>query len=261
MNRDVFYLPYPWASYSKKLSSRIDNPQFAGFFIPDDTFGRGVRLVIGREGTIAEGNCVTLYWLVDESDGVIADIRYQAFGASALIGALEAACQLLLRKNYNQAKRISTDLIDREMRDKPDVEAFPREVYGHLNLVLAAIENAADQCTDIPFDEVYVASPLHPGHESGGLYPGWEGLAKKEKIFVIEEVIQKEIRPYIELDAGGIQIIDLSDQHELTIAYQGSCTTCYSATGSTLNAIQQILQARVHPSIYVTPDASFLKRE
>ncbi|MBS0648524.1 MAG: NifU family protein [Verrucomicrobia bacterium] len=260
MNKDVFYLPYPWAHYSKKLAYKIEHPQFAGFFLPEDTLGRGVRLVIGREGSIAEGNAVTMYWLVDESDGIISDIRYQVFGASALIGALEAACQLLLRKNYDQARRISADLIDREVRDKSDAEAFPREVYGHLNLVLSAIETASEQCTDIPFDEVYIDSPLHPDTVSAGLYPGWENLPQADKIRVIEEVIQKEIRPYIELDAGGIQIMGLSDQYQLTIAYQGSCTTCYSATGSTLNAIQQILQTRVHPSIQVIPDLSFLKQ-
>ena len=260
MNKDIFYLPYPWAQYSKKLAQKIQHPQYAGFFLPEDVMGRGLRLVIAREGSIASGNALTLYWLVDESDGIISDIRYQVFGASALIGALEAACQLLLRKNYEQAKRVSADLIDREVRDKNDKEAFPPEVYGHLNLVLSAIENASEQCTDIPYDEVYVDSPIHPEIASGGLYPDWLALSKAEKIQVIEEIIQKEIRPYIELDAGGIQIIDLSDQYELTIAYQGSCTSCHSATGSTLNAIQQILHARVHPDIVVTPDLSFLKQ-
>jgi len=258
MNKDIFYLSYPWAHYSKKLAQKIEHPQYAGFFLPEDVLGRGLRLVIAREGSVAEGNALTLYWLVDETDGIISDIRYQVFGASALIGALEAACQLLLRKNYEQAKRVSADLIDREVRDKNDKEAFPPEVYGHLNLVLSAIETAAEQCGDIPYDEVYLDSPIHPDLGSGGLYPDWENLPKSEKIRVVEEIIQKEIRPYIELDAGGIQIIDLSDQHELTIAYQGSCTSCHSATGSTLTAIQQILHARVHPHIVVTPDLSFL---
>ena len=133
-------------------------------------------------------------------------------------------------------------------------------MYGHLNLVLSAIETALEQCTDIPFDEVYTDSPLHPDIGPGGLYPEWENLSKPDKLRVIEEIIQKEIRPYIELDAGGIQIISLSEQYELTIAYQGSCTSCHSATGSTLNAIQQILHARVHPGIIVIPDLSFLKQ-
>lgn len=255
MNRDIFGLPYFWVSYSKKLAHRIEHPQFVGTFSSD--IGRGLRLVMGREGSISEGNAVIFYWLVDEVDGVIADIKYQAFGASALMGALEAASQLLLRKNYDQARRLTADLIDREFRDKPEIEAFPREVYSHLNLVLAAIENASEQCTDIPFD--YTDSPLHPELLSSETYPGWDILNKNEKLAVIENVIQKEIRPYIELDAGGVQILDLSDSQELTIAFQGSCTSCHAATGSTLTAIQQILQTRIHPALRVIPDLSFLK--
>jgi NifU-like protein len=250
----MMYRPYPWSLYGKKLAQKIDQPQFVGFFKPEDVEGRGLRLVISRQESMA------LYWLVDETDGVIADIRYQMIGPSALIGALEAACQLLLRKNYDQARRISADLIDREVRDKPNVEAFPVQFYGHLNLVLEAVEEAAQQCMDIPIDETELSSPLTPEMMSGGGIEGWEELTQKAKLSIIEQVIQTEIRPYIELDAGGIQIIDLSDKHELTIAYQGSCTSCHSATGSTLTAIQNILQAKVFHAIQVIPDLSYLQR-
>lgn len=248
-----FYRPYPWCFYGKKLTQKIEQPQFVGFFKPEDTEGRGLRLVIGRQENIA------LYLLVDEMDGVIADIKYQMIGPSALIGALEAACQLLLRKNYDQARRISADLIDREVRDVPSKEAFPVQFYGYLNLVLEVIEEAASQCMDIPIDETELISPLTPERMNGSSIEGWEKLSQKEKLSIIEQVIQTEIRPYIELDAGGIQIIDLSDTHQLTIAYQGSCTSCHSATGSTLSAIQNILQVKVYPAIQVIPDLSYLK--
>lgn len=249
----TFYRPYPWYFYGKKLSQKIDQPQFVGFFKPEDVEGRGLRLVIGKQDSIA------LYWLVDETDGVIADIRYQMIGPSALIGALEAACHLLLRKNYDQARRVSADLIDKEVRDAQTQEAFPIQFYGYLNLILETIEIAAEQCMDIPINETELISPLTPEMASGTAIEGWEELSLKEKLSIIEQVIQTEIRPYIELDDGGIQIIDLSDQHELTIAYQGSCTSCHSATGSTLSAIQNILQSKVYPAIQVIPDLSYLK--
>lgn len=253
-----FYRRYPWSLYSKKLSQKIDHPQFVGFFNPEDVQGRGLRLVIGRQGSVSDGHQVTLYWLVDEMDGVIADIRYQMVGPSALIGALEAACQFLLRKNYDQARRMSADLIDREVRDRPHQDAFPVEFYGHLNLVLDAVEEAAGLCMDIPIDETELISPLPPEMLSGSGIEGWKELPKKEQIAIIEQVIEADIRPYIELDAGGVQIIDLSDEYRLTIAYQGSCTSCHSATGSTLSAIQHILQAKVDSAIQVIPDLSSL---
>jgi NifU-like protein len=73
---------------------------------------------------------------------------------------------------------------------------------------------------------------------------------------LLEEIIARDIRPYIELDAGGIQVIDLTTENEVLIAYQGSCTSCFSATGTTLSYIQQVLRAKVHPSLVVVPDLS-----
>ncbi len=254
-------LSYPWYRYSRKLANKILFPLHAGSYTAREASERGMRLSIGKAGETKEGNCVCLFLLVDEQDGVIVDAKFQVFGQSALIGAAEAACEILIRKNYDQARRISADLIDRQLRDKKEQNAFPEETASHLNLVLSAIDEVADQCMDIPLADHYVAPPmsqegLPPGETR--VYPDWDKLNVKQQITVIEEVIASDIRPYIELDAGGIEILNFIDGRELIIAYRGSCTSCHSATGATLHAIEQILRSKIHPGIVVTPDLSFL---
>lgn len=241
------YIPHPWALYSQKLKSRIVSPRFQGQLSSPKAQERQVRLVLGK----AEG--VTLFWLVDEMDGVIADASFEVFGPSFLIGAAEAACELIIRKNYQQVLRISVDLLDRQMRDKSDVEAFPFDAAPFLNRILEAIENGAEQCTDIPFIESYTDSPIGVQGEETACYEGWKELSKEGQKAVIEEVIQKEIRPYIELDAGGVQVMDIIEGIQVIISYEGACTSCYAATGSTLTAIQQILRAKVWPELVVIP--------
>jgi NifU-like protein len=78
-----------------------------------------------------------------------------------------------------------------------------------------------------------------------------------QQMTVLEQIIASDIRPYVELDAGGVQVLEVVAHREVIIAYQGSCTTCHSATGATLNAIQQILRTKVHPELVVIPDMSF----
>lgn len=258
MSHRKFTLSFPWARYSKKLIQKIENPRHGGFFSQDESKERGMRLVIGKGGALEDGNCIALFLLIDESDGVIADAKFQVFGQSALIGAAEAACEVLIRKNYDQARRLTAELIDKQVRDKSEMPAFPEETFAHLNLVLEAIEQASEQCLDIPFAEAYVMTPLEAQRDGSTGYPGWNELSREQKIAVIEEVIATEIRPYIELDAGGVQIVDLVNERELIIAYEGACTSCHSATGATLNAIQEILKSRIDPNLLVVPDASFL---
>lgn len=249
---------FPWARYSKKLNSKIEQPRCSGWFTKDEAEARLMRMVEGKEGKIADGNAISLFWLVDKDDGIIVDAKFQVYGQSALIGAAEAACELLVGKNYDQARRISADLIDKQVRDRSDTPAFPKETYPHLNLILEAIDKAAEQCTDIPFADSYVAPPVPTdmGEVIPGGYPGWKELTLKKKIAVIEQVLDQDIRPYIALDAGGVSVLNLLNDKELVIAYQGSCTSCYSSIGTTLSYIQQVLRAKVSADLVVVPDLS-----
>ncbi len=247
---------YSWNNFNKKIRRSIEQPHCAGSFGvqgPDS----GMRLVVGRSGTHQKGERVQIELLVDLEDGIIADAKYQAFGPPSLIAASEGVCAIVLRKNYDQAKRIKADLIDLEFRDKRQEAAFPPSAYVHLNAVLEALEDAADKCLDIPIADGYVAPPEqmheHSLEKGESLYPGWLDMDKVKKIAIIESVVETDIRPYVELDAGGVKIVDITNEKEILIAYQGACTTCYSSTGSTLSAIQQILRAKVYDDIIVIP--------
>lgn len=248
--------------FSKKLVNKIEKPFNVGIFSVEEAKARQMRLAIGKSRALNAFEMVQFFLLVDEEDGVIVEARFQALGSPELIGAADAVCNLMIRKNYDQAQRISADLVDKHLRDRSDQPAFPKEADAILNLILEAIEDAANACTDIPFAETYVASPVEAQLlKEGESYPHWLQLSVEHQLAIIEEVVANEIRPYIELDAGGIKILNLISGLELIIAYEGSCTTCYSATGSTLNAIQQILRARIHPEIRVIPDGSFLQAQ
>lgn len=251
-------MTFPWSRYSRKLMAKIENPRCAGYFTKDEAEARNVRLAEGQEGIVKDGNAIILYWLVDKDDGIIVDAKFQVHGQSALIGGAEAACELLVGKNYEQARRITADLIDKHLRDRSDTPSFPKETYPHLNLILEAIDAAADQCTDIPFADTYVSAPVPAdiGEVVAGGYPGWMELTLKKKIAVIEQVLDQDVRPYIALDAGGVSVLNLLNDKELIIAYQGSCTSCYSSIGTTLSYIQQVLRAKVHPDLVVVPDIS-----
>lgn len=240
--------PFYWELFSKKLREKIDRLRFVGSFNSELAATKGLRCVIGNEGRLQ------LYWLVDESDGIIADAKFQAFGPVGLIAAAEIATELVLHKNYDQVSRLTTDLIDQHVRDRKELPAFPKECDLYLNQVLSAIDNAVQQCLDIPFAATYDMTPIESdfGEIPGGI-PGWAEFPHGQKMKIIQEVLEKEISPYVELDAGGVRLIGVNETGEVNIAYEGSCTTCHSATGSTLSAIQKILRARVHPSLFVTP--------
>lgn len=221
----------------KEALQTLQPPQVATL-----TEREGMRLAIGQARNIS------LSLLVDCDDGIIADASIAIYGGHQITQAGEKLIQMILRKNYDQARRISADLLEKRCG------SYPQDRLGELNLLIEALDQAALQCMDIP---IQVASPVAHDLEGSGDYPNWEALSQKERRALIEEVIGSEIRPYIELDAGGIEIASLDDLN-VTISYSGACTSCPSSIGSTLSAIQGILRAKVHPNLQVTPDKSLL---
>lgn len=249
--------PPLWTEYSNLLQERILNPRNVGIFKENAGALQEMRVVTGKGER--DGSILILSMVVDETDGIIADAKFVALGETLLIGTADAACEVLLRKNYDQARRLTGDLIDRKLRDFSSVPALPKAADVILNFVLSVVEEASEKCLDIPLRDPAITQPIPEGMESAEEHPNWHLLSSDEKLSLIQEVIRDEIQPYIELDAGGIEVAAFNDEREVIIAYQGACTTCPSATGATLSAIQQILRSKLSPSLEVKPDLSLLQ--
>ncbi len=231
---------HPWQLYTPKLVQTILYPKHNGTLEPR----LGMRLLIGEEGSRALGNYISLHLLVDEEEGMIADAAFKVLGETALVGAADLLCDLVIGKTYTQAIRVTADMIDQKVGG-----GFPEETYPHINLALSALEDACAQASDIP---VSITTPLSHEILESGNYPDWLSMSVGERLSLIQAVIDQEVRPYIELDEGGITLIAL-EELTLKIAYQGSCTTCPSSFGSTLHSIEHILRMKVHPTLSVVP--------
>ncbi len=250
--------PHPWASYSYLLIERILNPKNVGVFKKSADEVGDMRFVSAQRWDEPHDHFVGLHLIVDETDGVIVDAKFQAFGNTALIGAADIICEMVLQKTYQQAHRLSAELIDKELRDFDHIPAFPPVAASYINLVLEVLDDVCEQCFDISLSDAPIPSPVPFCSDSTKALPDWDTLSHSERLACIREIIEREVQPYIALDAGGIQVKALSNW-EVLIAYEGACTTCPSSTGSTLNAIQELLRLRVHPHLIVKPDLSLLQ--
>lgn len=246
--------PSLWQELSKKAKDKVLSPFNQGSFPPQEYERQGHRLVTGEAGSFGQGAKVRWHWLVDTSDGILVDVRYECFGPSALIAALEVTSEMILSKAYDRALSLQSSEIERQLRDREQEPALPHEAGPYLNLILEALDLAAQSASDIPIAHPIVSplpsSDLPPGEPR---YPQWLELSLKERLSIVREVLEKEVRPYVELDQGGVEALDLVDDFKVIIVYSGACDGCFASTGSTLASIQAILRAQIHPDLRVEP--------
>ena len=74
-------------------------------------------------------------------------------------------------------------------------------------------------------------------------------LTNLQKIALIQEIIEREIRPGLQSDGGDIELIDI-DGNKVIIALRGMCTGCVMS-GVTINGVQDKLRELVSEEIIV----------
>jgi NifU-like protein len=74
-------------------------------------------------------------------------------------------------------------------------------------------------------------------------------LTNLQKIALIQEIIEREIRPGLQSDGGDIELIDI-DGNKVIIALRGMCTGCVMS-GVTINGVQDKLRELVSKEIVV----------
>lgn len=73
-----------------------------------------------------------------------------------------------------------------------------------------------------------------------------------EDLRQIEEILDRTVRPGLQADGGGLEVISYVD-NQLSVRYQGACGGCPSSSYGTLQAITSILQHEFDPEIEVIP--------
>jgi NifU-like protein len=81
----------------------------------------------------------------------------------------------------------------------------------------------------------------------------WLAKPKDEQIAAIETIIDKDIRPGLNMDGGDMHIRDLENGERLLIKWQGACGGCASSTGATLSYIEDSLRRQVFSGMQVVP--------
>ena len=84
----------------------------------------------------------------------------------------------------------------------------------------------------------------------------FEVMTKEQKLELIEDVLDDDVRPMLVMDGGNMEILDIVESaphHDLYIRYLGACSGCSAGSMGTLYAIESILQSKVNENIRVLP--------
>jgi NifU-like protein len=266
--------------YTDKVKEHFLNPRNAGEVENANA--------IGEVGSMACGDALKLTLHVDDK-GTIEDAKFQTFGCASAIASASALTEMLKGKSLEEAEKITNQEIADYLGGLPK-EKMHCSVLGRQALEAAFSNyrgepqkkqegNIVCECfgvTDVEIEKAIRENNLASVEEvtnytkAGG---GCESchdtireliskvreeespvtgpkLSNIQKIRMIEETIDREIRPSLQQDGGDIELIDVIGNRVL-VATRGACAVCKASELTLTHLVEKKLRELVWPELVV----------
>lgn len=123
--------------------------------------------------------------------------------------------------------------------------------YADIDDIIASAWEEIENEPETSYDDysVGVATDIAVAKEEGSEAPV-RHLTPMQKINLIQQVIESEIRPFLKADGGDIELYDVEGD-KVKVILRGACGTCPSSLVTLKVAVEAKLQERVLPTITV----------
>ena len=266
--------------YTDKVKEHFLNPRNAGE-VEDAN-------AVGEVGSMACGDALKLTLKVND-EGTIEDAKFQTFGCASAIASASALTELLKGKNVEEAEKITNQEIANYLGGLPK-EKMHCSVLGQqaLESALSNYKGEAPkeqegeivcECfgvTDVEIRKAIKENNLSSVEEVTNYTKAGGGcetchdtiqelitkvreeeepakrpkLSNIRKIKMIEETLEREIRPSLQQDGGDIELIDVIGNRVL-VATRGACAVCKSSDLTLTHLVEKKLRDLVWPELVV----------
>jgi NifU-like protein len=243
---------------------------------------------VAEVGSIACGDALKLTLRID-ADGRIAEAGFQTFGCASAIASASALTEMLKGKTVEEAEKITNQDIADFLGGLPK-EKMHCSVLGQQALEQAIANykglpqeekkgEIVCECfgvTDEEIEQAVTENNLTTVEEvtnytkaGGGCENCHEAiqelidrvrmeakpiskpkLSNIQKIKMIEETLEREIRPSLKLDGGDLDLIDVIGNRVL-VATRGTCAVCKASEQTLKNFVEARLRELVWPELVV----------
>lgn len=241
-------------AYSDRLLEVSQNPRHRGAIFQMEADEKGLALVDAKIQSLK------IYLMVDPDSETILEARFFTYGGPVFTSLAEILCRKITNQKMDVLHEISSQMLEAELRDQPDQPALPATTpeLSAVDQILDLLEDSYPEKKNIALAAREARSKAHyRQHTAEGRSEAdqeWQALDDQAKMQAIEKCLDEKVRAALQMDGGGLEVLELENGTKLKVRYQGACSSCGSSIGGTLIFIEQQLRENVYYNLSVEPE-------
>lgn len=239
---------------SEKLQQVAKTPKFRGAIFQMEADDKGLALVESKVQSLK------IYVLVDPDSDKAIEARFFTYGGPIFTALAEAFCERAQGAVIDTFTLLTPELLEKALRDNPDALAMPAdspELPAMRTIAAELVRNYPDKKNVALAARAAREASHYRQHTAEGRTEAdteWFALGEVEQLRLIEDCLDSNVRAALQMDGGGLDVLELSGGTRLKVRYQGACSSCGSSTGGTLVFIENQLREHVYYNLSVEPE-------
>jgi NifU-like protein len=258
--------------YNDKVMDSFINPKNVGEV--EDADG------VGEVGNMTCGDALKLTLKISE-DGKIEDAKFKTFGCASAIASSSALTEIVKGMTIDEAAEVTNQDIVDVLGELPEekmhcsvmgMEALQAAIADYRGEALAEADDDHEGrivCHCFGVTDTKIRHVAKAGGGCGGCLDDiqeildglWreaevddskeeQGMSIVQKVMKIQEVLDKEIKPMLEQDGGGIELVDVVG-NTVKVTLRGRCAVCPTSHITMKHTVQAKLREFVLPDLEV----------
>lgn len=193
---------------------------------------------------------VMAYDVIKKAAGQYMGVDMESFESEVIV----CECARVTLGTIQEVIRINNLETVEQITDYTKAGAFCKSCIkpgGHEEKEIYLVDILKDVRAEMEHDRLKNAADASAAGESS-----FDKMTIVQRIKMIDEVLDQDIRPMLAMDGGNMEIIDIKDNiphYDIYIRYLGACSGCASGDTGTLYAIESVLKQKVDENIRVLP--------
>jgi NifU-like protein len=219
------------------------SPRRRGVYFLEEAAAKGLAFVT------AKVDDMKIFWLVDPEEERIVNAKFFTYGGQDSTALGEALCNLSEGAPVKEAFAITGAKVISLLVDSNYFPFNNDALSAQADRLIKALQN------DYPLAQAKLSVTTYKSSEKKREISlddqKWLSLSKQDQLKMIEAALDGQAREALEMDGGGIEIMDIKDDWDVYAQFQGACSSCSASVGSTFIVVENIIKTKVHEKLHL----------
>ncbi|MDH5511233.1 MAG: NifU family protein [Nitrospinota bacterium] len=214
-------------------------PKHRGVYFLEEATAKGMAFLS------AKVRDTKIFWLVDPEEEKVVNAKFFTYGGPDSVAVGEALSDMVIGAPIHEAYSISGEDVIARLAASSYFPFNKESLVSQINDLISRMKQEHPLAlAKLSLSEVKASEAKEARNSTED--EKWLKMSNQERIQLVIEAIDGQVRDALAVDGGGIDILDIRDDWNVYAEFQGTCSSCSASIGSTFIAVENVIKTRVN---------------